>query len=360
MPETPSSPTASSEKGTALSFVDRLAARLCTPQDVACEITQKMYAGLQVHCRIPEGYRHCELGTEMIDLKHIETEPLRQLLEHPPGKIINPQPQQLHAIEFFNMILEGHELVTQGGDPLRPTVGAYLHGPPGVGKTHIMAAFGRSVEAQLATRLEGVMRSVRSLIGTFLREFDQLMEKHHDTPGVKRITITRTGIKEDINPVELFQQRIDVIMKRILENRDQPTDMLYLGFKDLCELFDRRETRKEALDALARAPIVFVDDLDGGSSPAHLDVIRRLIEQRYEVGRFGTFLTTNIDVKQVGGSDENVSKRILSRAKESFAVFDFSECVDWRDAVKHRRIKLIQDEIARRVAEKYPGMGAQS
>ena len=40
------------------------------------------------------------------------------------------------------MILEGDPCVCENGDPLRPTLGAYLVGPPGAGKTHIMAAFG--------------------------------------------------------------------------------------------------------------------------------------------------------------------------------------------------------------------------
>ena len=357
MPETPLPPATapSPEKSTPLSFVDRLAARITTSAEIAQEIMNDVYAGLQVHCNIPAGYAHCELSTARRDIDQMSEEDVRALLANPSGPIINPHRQHLEAMEFFNMILEGHELVTQDHDPLRPTVGAYLVGPPGVGKTHIMAAFGKEVETRLSSRISNMMRGVRDLLRIALTEYEKQMEQYCDTPGAQRIVLTEKGdMHIQRNPAEAFMQKVEDLKRRVRANRNQPTDMLYFGFKDLCELTEQRSTRKETLEALAKAPVVFVDDLDGGSSPAHLEIIRRLIEQRYELGRFGTFLTTNISVEKVAGADENVSKRILSRAKESFAVFDFDKCTDWREQVKHRKITLIQDEISRRIAERYP------
>ncbi|MDO8468778.1 MAG: hypothetical protein Q7S29_03410 [Candidatus Peribacter sp.] len=343
------------QAATKLSIVDRLAARLCTSEDIAREIMDDVYAGLQVHCSIPAGYAHCELGTEKKDIDHMTEDDLRALLAHPSGTIINPHRQHLEAIEFFQMILEGHELVTQDHDSLRPTVGGYLVGPPGVGKTHVMAAFGRAVEAKLASRIANMMRGSKDLLKIALNDYETQMTTYCDTRGAQRVVLTAKGdMQIQKNPAEVFMQKVEEIKMRIRKNRNQPTDMLYLSFKDLCELSMQPGTRKDTLDTIAHAPVVFVDDLDGGSDPEHLAVIQRLIEQRYELGQFGTFLTTNIGLEQVGGADENVRRRILSRSKESFAVLEFNECEDWRDRVKQRRIGLIREEIHSRVAAKYP------
>ena len=75
------------------------------------------------------------------------------MIENPLGAIVNPTCVHREALEFFRKILAGDPLVCAKGDPLRPTVGAYLVGPPGVGKTHLMAAFGLRIKQQLDQEL---------------------------------------------------------------------------------------------------------------------------------------------------------------------------------------------------------------
>jgi DNA replication protein DnaC len=337
-----------------LSLVDRLAAKLCTPEQIAREIMDQVYAGLEVHCRIPDAYKHCELKTERKDIDRMGDEELRELLKHPPGSIINPESPHLKAIELFTMIQEGHELVTQDHDPLRPTVGAYLYGPAGVGKTHIMAAYGRTVETMLSSRISNLMRAVRDLLRIALDRYEKEMETYSDTRGAQKIVLTTKGDMEiQRNPSQAFMAQVEEIKRRLRANRNQPTDMLYLGFKDLVDLFGQQETRAETLEAIANAPVVFVDDLEN-SSPDGVAVVQRLIEERYERGRFGTFVTTNYDVDKVAGPAGESRNHIQSRVSESLVHIDFSGCKDWRKEVKHRRIRFVEEEICRRVAEKHP------
>ncbi|MDO8648890.1 MAG: hypothetical protein Q7R81_03840 [Candidatus Peregrinibacteria bacterium] len=322
-----------------------------TKADVANAIMQEVHSGLHVYCSIPGGYTHCTLEQRTLDIDRLDEARLRELLEHPPGEILNPKTPHSEAIEFFNMILEGHSLVTEGSDCLRPTVGAYLQGPPGVGKTHIMAAFGRWIEFTLHERLKELMLKVRSHIDIFWRQYQ--VDLKEDKLPAERGTVYKLT-KEDIEvhkrPHERFEEAMAGIKRLITSSAYQPTDMLYLGFEDLCQLYSSSDARKDAIGAIESAPIVFVDDLHGKGDPERLLVIQRLIERRYELKRFGTFLTTNIDVEHIGGDDVNVGKRILSRSKESFAVFDFTGCVDWREEVKQRKIRLIREEIKRRIA----------
>lgn len=336
------------------SIADQLTAGLTTRKEIADAIVQEVHAGLKVFCSIPEGYAHCELQTRTVDLDSLSEPELRELLEHPPGAILNPSRAHLKATEFFRMILEGHPLVCEGGDPLRPTVGAYLHGPPGVGKTHVMAAFGRSIEAILESRLSDVMKRIQSYIDIFYRQYQSDVDKDPAPDGRTIWTLTPSSLKASKRPEDRFQEGMSNIKQSLAGNKDQPTDMLYLGFDDLCELYTSDTTRRDALEAIENAPVVFVDDLHGKGDPERLQVIQRLIERRYELGKFGTYVTTNVDVAHIGGEDEGIGKRILSRSKENFIIIDFQECTDWRETVKNRRIRLIDAEIDRRIAAQRP------
>jgi len=277
---------------------------------------------------------------------------MRELLTNPAGVIINPKPPHREAMEFFQMILEGNELVCDGGDPLRPTVGAYLYGPPGVGKTHIMAAFGRIVEATLQARLADIMSKIRLNIDMIYRQYQKDADTDKAPDGRKIWTISSKGATISETPDEKFQKGLEGIKRILVGSKDQPTDVLYLGFDNLYQLYRSPDTRADALEAIEKAPIVFVDDLHSKNDPSRLEVIQQLMERRYELGKFGTFVTTNIDVEHIGGDEENERKRILSRSKETFVPFDLTECEDWRDTMKQRRIKMIKAEIQRRVTKR--------
>ena len=45
-----------------------------------------------------------------------------------------------------------------------------------------------------------------------------------------------------------------------------------------------------------------------------------------------------------------LANRLISRCAETLVTIDFSDCEDWRRKVKSRRVKLIEDELDRRIA----------
>ena len=336
-----------------LSPLDRLIEGVSSQHEFLAAMKDEIHAGLSVYCDIPAGYQHCTLQTRNVDIEKLSEEQVRDLIDRPQGEIVNPENAHREAIEFFAMIQEGHPLVTKDGNPLRPTVGAYLQGPTGVAKTHIMAAYGRWAQQKLAQELKEIMTRVDSLIGTFYRQYTYDIDHVKQGDGLKTrsFELTASDIKDpEKTPQEKLRQGIEGAKRILAGSKYQPNDMLYLGFEDLCTLYGSKETRSDALEAIEQAPIIFVDDVHAQGTEGGLDVVKKLFERRYELKQFGTFVTSNVDVESIGGSDANVAKRILSRSKESSLVIDFAGCTDWRESMKQRKIQFIRDEISKRIA----------
>lgn len=338
-----------------MSPLDRLIEGVGTQSEFLAAMKDEIHAGLRVYCDIPTGYQHCTLETKNIDIDKLSEQELRDLIDHPQGEIINPGAPHLETIEFFKMIQEGHPLVTKDGDPLQPTVGAYLQGPTGVAKTHILAAYGHWAQQKLAKELKDIMKRVDQLIGTFYREYTYKIDHAQAGDGLKTRTydVSDNGLKDpEKTPLEKLKQGIEGAKRILAGSKYQPNDMLYLGFENLCDIYGSDETRTDALQMIEQAPIVFVDDVNAQGTSEKLAVVQKLFERRYELKNFGTFVTSNVDVKSIGGTDTNVAKRILSRSKESSLVVDFDGCTDWRESMKQRKISFIRDEIRKRIDAK--------
>jgi len=363
------------EKATAL---DRLLAAQASPATIAREIIGEARAGLEQFCEIPEGYRHCQLAHTSCDLDHLSPAETKALVENPPGQIVNPKQAHLEAIEFFRMILEGDPLVCDDRDALRPTVGAYLVGPPGVGKTHILAAFGRLIHEQLDKELGRMESAVRHMVEKLYEETLSQQAEWSRQPGtadnrwvlssskpmpapaekagddvLKRAMEADVRSTKLLPPEERFAGAVEVLRRRVREYPYQPTDLLYLGFDDLFEELRRDKDRRATMfTAIERSRIVFIDDIHPKGDPERIRVIQQLIERRYELDRPGTFLTTNLTADELGAGDRTVAQRLLSRCSENFIKFSFSDCTDWRMEVKARRIKLIEQTIHERLTKR--------
>lgn len=304
----------------------------------------EVYAGLGIFCHIPDGFKHCELGVgSNIDPKTLGEEERRALLDNPPSVILNPHQAHLEAIELFKMILEGHPKVCENGDCLRPTIGAYLYGRAGAGKTHIMAAFGHRIESELQTRIHEVMERFKGYIHACLRQYARAIDG-----GNKAIDLS-AGVQQLRDPEEVLQNELEKAKKILVGMKYRPTDMLYLGFSDLCEIYAAPNTRKETIETIENAPIVFLDDVHSKGDSSRQQLIDTVIENRYASGRHGTFVTTNLPVDRIG--DDDHAGHLSSRAAEMFVPLDFTDCDDWRETVKRFRVMDIQEEIRRRIAQ---------
>lgn len=360
-----------------ISALDRMLAAQASPVQIARELIAEARTGLEPFCDIPEGYRACRLDhatCRLDDLSEVET---RTLIENPTGAILNPVTVHLQAMEFFRMVLEGDPLVCEKRDALRPTVGAYLVGPPGVGKTHIMAAFGLRIKQQLDTEMakmeSAIVRFIERLYDDTLDQQEEwsrlpLDEDNRWTLSVSRPSeMNKTDNEKDVmkramqagiqmtqrqSPENRFAAAVKLLQHRVRTYAHQPTDMLYIGFEDLFDQLQRNEAhRKKTLSALEMARVLFVDDIHPKGDPERMSVIQQLIERRYELDRPGTFLTTNLTAEELGAGNRTVAQRLLSRCSENFIKFDFKDCTDWRMTVKSRRIRLIEKVILERLAQ---------
>jgi DNA replication protein DnaC len=360
-----------------VSALDRMLAAQASPSQIARELVAQARAGLEQFCEIPEGYRGCRLHRAACPLDDLSEAETRHLIENPSGAILNPAPVHLQAMEFFLMILEGDPLVCEKHDSLRPTLGAYLVGPPGVGKTHIMAAFGLCVKQRLDRKLARMQSAIAGLVERLYKntldqqaEWSQLpvdednrwvlsppepaamqgIDNERDV--MKRATQADIHMTKRLSPEDRFAAAAQILRQRVRAYIYQPTDMLYLGFEDLFDQLQRDEThRSKTLLALEMARILFIDDIHPKGDPERILVIQQLIERRYELDRPGTFVTTNLTAEELGAGDRTMAQRLLSRCSENFIKFDFKDCVDWRLTVKSRRIRLIEKAITERVQQ---------
>jgi len=336
-------------------LLDQIDAGLIGREEFEHEVINQVYSGLHRYCQIPGGYQHCELATRLLDLDGMTDEELRILLRHPPPEIVNPSPSHLKAIELFDLLLSSESIVCDHGDPLSPTIGAYLYGPPGAGKTHLMAAYGRQVKKLLDEKLD----HVREMMGDIIEKayskyiFRQASEAESDDDSIGYLTISDSGageISQSMSPADEFWSTIGEFQNRISNHKYQPTDLIYIGFKELIEVCKHSSERSEAMSALENARIVFIDDVHPQGDAEQIQIVLHLLERRYELGRAGTFLTTNLNTDELGGGDKMLGSRLLSRCAETLVTIDFSDCDDWRQKVKSKRVKLVEDELERRMA----------
>lgn len=307
-----------------------------------------------------------------------------ELNANPPPMIVDPHRPQIETIELFRMYLQGHPVVCRNRDPFQMLFGANLVGPPGCGKTHILAAFARRMKEYLDSKLE----AYRAMVAQFVsREYVVYQEAIARVPNPsaptsvwkiegdaasdeaglldhlklgkagegsleKRSSLAQmsrlmTGkLVEQKDPAALFLGKLGQFTAALSRLQYQPPDLLYVDFDTLWELCrGESATRDQALEAIVRAKVVFLDDVHPKGDAERVQIVLHVIEGRYAAGRMGTFMTTNLTTEELAGKDANLASRLQSRCSEMFYEVDFKGCDDWRTKVKRRRITLAKEHL---------------
>jgi hypothetical protein len=333
-------------------ILDKMEAGLLSREALEEEVFNQVYAGLRQYCQIPPAYTHCSLETQTINLAGLDDKALRNLLAKPPPGIVNPGISQIKAIELFKLLLAGDPLVCDGNDPLNPTIGAYLYGPPGSGKTHLMAAYGKCIAEKLERELSDVRKVMLDIIEAAYIKYIERQSSESGTSdtdtGYVKLNSNLTITKE-LSPTEEFWDTVHQFQSHLQSYDYQPTDLIYIGFKELVEICQNQDERQKAMLALENARLVFIDDIHPQGNNEQIQIVLHLLERRYELGKAGTFLTTNLTTEELGGGDEKLGNRLLSRCAEMLVTVDFSDCDDWRLKVKARRVTLVEKELDARI-----------
>lgn len=312
-----------------------------------------LFGGLKDYCLVPDKYKTSKLGIDNIDLDKLKPEEFAELLENPSGNIINPIYCHLEAITFFQGILSGDDGFCEMHDPLMPKVGAYLYGPPGCGKTHIMAAFAMLMRQHLEKQLQDTKAFIERQAFAVIKEVakrneqgDFIVDPEIETKVVYDITNPEVANTDEVKEtVEIALNRGVIKVFKAAKNSTavSPTDVLYIGFDPLVEMYEKQ--RETTLEQLILSPIVFVDDLHPKGNEARIQVIQHVIERRYEVGRPATFMTSNLEGAGLVGEDQKIIDRIKSRLGEMFYPINFEGAVDWRQSFKKLRVQKVQELV---------------
>jgi len=331
------------------------------------KIYNEIFGGVLDYCLIPTKYHNCRLETGQVNLDGLPE--AQRIQQRDVGIIINPQYPHLEAIEFFKYLLEGYACDIK--DPLRPTLGVYLYGPPGTGKTHIMAAYALELKKLLDGQMEDLFKFTKKYVGR-IRHAEQ-SEAPEDGPA--RVWDLRDDEDEStfnsLPESASAQEKIELLKKMIKKFRYSPADIIFIEFEVLVEMMRRPEERRETLDAILRAPIVFIDDLHPRGDQERGVIAQHIIERRYSKGEGGaTFITSNLEVGELAGvgvhidqaSEEKspdqglmeIVRRIRDRcAGMSYPPIDFTGCMNWREVFEQERGLTVQGIVRDRILEKY-------
>lgn len=315
-------------------------------EKLAAQLRAEAFAGLEQHCQIPARYATCELAFKFVNISQMSEAELNTLGRSQSPQVLDPHDSQLAAIIFFQMLIEGNSLICESLQPLKPKVGAYLVGIPGTAKTHIMAAAARRLKGILTEKLNGQDLQAALQIKT---AFDRFNTEALDWGNIEDRTPRFTeGLNPVKHPVDKFMEALDEIRRHFQTAPYKPTDILYLGFEELCEMYEA--DKQEIVSAIEKARMVFIDDVHPGKRPERLQIVHQLIERRYELGRPATFFTSNDEPGSLGGDDEKVSQRLDSRLSTMLVKLDFTGSIDWRKRVHSRRINLVDAAVKKRLA----------
>lgn len=370
---------------------DEMLGGLKSAKEVAGQIIDEAYGPLRQFCSLPAGFSGRELKYEQRGINHSSLEQIDELNASPPAMIIDPRPAQVEAIELLRLYLDGDQFVCRNRDPFQPIFGANFVGPPGCGKTHILSAFAHCMKQYLDSKLEDYRALVTGFVakeyGAYLRALGSRSNPYDDTPTWKMENISaeesanlddlklkkgskkkslaerpslmamankmQIKVTEQKDPTTLFQEKLDQFKRGLSRLQYQPPDLLYLDFESLWELCRGASvTRDKILEAIIRAKVVFLDDVHPKGDIERLQIVLHVIEGRYTAGRMGTFITTNLTTEDLAGTDKHILHRLQSRCQEMFYEVNFTDCIDWRTKVKHRRVALAKEYLQ----EKFPNL----
>lgn len=346
------------------------------------DVIKAAYPEAFPYFKLPVGYARCKLEIDGRVISQLSEEDLLELAINPSAAIVDPSESQLEALASLQLFLEGNSRYCLKGSPLRPSIGAFFYGPPGTGKSHLMYAFAHEMKRRLDDKLSEWRKMLHQRIKVDIDRCLKLDKKNRTRAVVQldgvedesvATAVNKAGIvdatgktlwqraqqssgKLDLDvelardPMEVLEAALSDASRQLRELPDQPSDIMCINFDDFYSAFCRDEESSELYKALCRAQYVFVDDYHDRSDRGRFEAFWTLMNARAEVGRRGTFVTSNIDPEDIGkGSDKSLTGRLLSRMKSVFYSIHFADTIDFRAEILQRAVKKAKVEAEERM-----------
>lgn len=294
-------------------------------------------------------------------LKKISQARLIELLKEFEGVIINPTEEQLKAIVYGIGIITQRPNYSKEALPgvfsrWSPRAGAFIFGPPGTGKTHILAVMYRELkrfaERELCDFEDFTRRSILRFVKELIDDVHQgrcLISRNDSYSARGPYTVDSDDQPKIISVEEAVENFINYFISEMWSTVPvSPTDFIFVNFDRLCEL--KRE-RPELYQKIKRAKYLFVDDVPQLNDESKLEVFCELIQDRYTNQLYGTFMTSNCSPEELI-KGEKLRDTVLSRIGESMLIFNFSGAIDFRrEALRQVTVCTVEEQISKDLAK---------
>jgi DNA replication protein DnaC len=273
--------------------------------------------------------------------------------------IKTPSKTQKKLIKLLQLALEGHKELSLR-DSCSPNFSIYVHGPVGVGKTHICSAYLNALRCKVSQEIErkkyywlSDMSLAREVKNSLSRAYE-VIDKYDRVAYSRNNFFLSSEIRSESEVMEDLSKLLgdkDFVNDAVatVENSVHQFLLYDVAFLEFERIFNVYQRDKKLIESLIKPRVLLIDDLHPKGNIERAKLIQDLLEVRYNQKGGVTIVTSNLAPEELmggGGYDAKILQRLLSRCDEMFLMFDISDTSDYRKFLgteKRKRIEKLLD-----------------
>ncbi len=248
----------------------------------------------------------------------------------------NPSETQKRVVRIFQAFLNKDERLVKEWDLFNPIKGMFLYGKPWRWKTHTTMVFALELFKAYKSQIEKMFSDFQSNEQTIINWY------------VSLDSLTMEDLKEKDKllewEVKALPERVNQF-KQQLQSIPPISSLLHIVHNDKIKmrLWDW-ESHKELVHELATYPYLILDELYIKDwEIEYADFFKQLVEARYQSGRFGMFLTSNMQPREtLAWVDPKRFDMIFSRLNEMNMIANLD---DQKEDYRHKSTGKLFDSF---------------
>ncbi len=264
-----------------------------------------------------------------------------------PRGIVIPEAFKHASFENFERLCDGQQwayktLATRGPDLKR---GLFIHGGTGTGKTHLVTAYARAIQAELAERS---FQRIRDFILNTILNYEELKALLAEQIPINNIhkELDENIVRADGPLLNALSNPTAVsFMQTQARNPAKTSDVAFVCFDTL---YKHSQSEKDFVEELLARGIVIIDDVNTAGYRPKQDFLQWVVEKRYDKGGVVTILTSNSPLERLlfPGYPLDLAAKVVSRVKERCSPVEF-DTGDYREGIAERENRRLKREIGR-------------